>query len=60
MITYRIEFWNSLTNKYINYWEGSDFEMAEKMYDKPYIKVTTRRMIKIEEEILYKDKGSKK
>lgn len=59
MTKYIIEIYNKQNRKYTVGWTGLDFAMAEKMYDKPYNKLHTRRMIKIEEEILFNDKGKK-
>lgn len=57
--TYRIEFWNPSSRKYIVGWEDTSKDMAEKMMYKPYNQFITRRLIKITEEILYTEKGKK-
>jgi hypothetical protein len=58
--TYIIETWNPILNKYQEIWKGSNFEMAEKMFNKPYYKRHTRRLRRIQDEILYKEKGSER
>lgn len=57
MITkYRIELWNPIKKKYEIWWKSNSFKFAEKMFDKPYVSDSTRRLIKTTEEILYKEK----
>jgi hypothetical protein len=55
---YIIEYWNKISRKYVFLWAGQNLAMAEKMYDKPYHKKSTRRLIKITEEVLYQDKAN--
>lgn len=55
MITkYKIEVWDSRHNGYIVRWEDGNFEMAEKMINKPYYQNVTRRLVKTTEEVLYR------
>lgn len=56
---YRIEIFDIKTRKYVLAWQGRNFERAEIMFNKPYIRRYSHRMIKIEEEILYKEKADK-
>lgn len=60
-MAYRIEGWDPLKNQYYTMWESryANIERAEIMFNKPYIKFRTRRLIKISEETLYKEKADK-
>jgi len=59
MNKYRIEIWDRTIQKYIIVWEGTEY-YANVMYNKSYINRHTRRLIKVNEEILKKDKGNAK
>ncbi len=58
IVTYRLEVWNPKINSYVKSWEGRE-GFAEIMFNKPYNRLHTRRMIKITKEILYEAKASK-
>ena len=55
-IKYIIEIWDPKSRRYIPCWEGENINKAYTMYDKPYYSRHTRRMVRIESEILFKDK----
>lgn len=54
--SYIIELWNQKKRRYVKYWEGSDFRIAERMFDKSYFSRETRRMLRISVEVLYTEK----
>lgn len=58
-IKYILESWNPKSKKYQKLNEWDNIEMAEKMFNKPYNRIHTRRLIKIHSEILYAEKGVK-
>lgn len=61
MITkYVLEIWNETTRQYIPCWQGSDIDWANKMYDKPYHRIHTRRLVQVNREVLFQDKGKNK
>jgi len=55
--TYIIEVWNRKSNRYLFYWKGFSQEQAEVMMFKPYNRYNTRRLLRITEEVLYKEKA---
>jgi len=52
-----LECWNPYTNNYSQYGEYSTIERAKIMFNKPYFRTRTRRLIKTTKDILYKEKG---
>ena len=56
MTEYILEIWNPITNRYQEMWRGSE-EYAKTMFNKPYHVRHTRRLIKQETNILYKEKA---
>lgn len=58
MITeYIIEVWHPIKRKYNVAWRGNSLEMAERLFNKPYYEINTRRLIKMTSDLLYKEKG---
>lgn len=55
--TFILELWNPITNKYVKHGEWSDMVRAGIMFNKPYNRKHTRRLIKVTSEVLYKEKG---
>lgn len=60
MIEYILECWNPYTNKYNKFGKYSTIERAKIMFNKPYFQTRTRRLIKIQTEILYTEKEKNK
>jgi len=56
---YILECWSPLKNKYERYREYSTIESAWIMFDKPYFRTRTRRLIRIQEDILFSEKAEK-
>jgi len=59
LITYRIDVWNAVMNRYATWWTGSDFTRAEIMFNKPYVQYVTRRLVKMTEEVLQSERKKK-
>jgi hypothetical protein len=57
MYTYILECYNPYSNRYEDYGEYTTIERAEIMFNKPYFRTRTRRLIIVSKEILYKEKG---
>lgn len=57
MTTYRIQIYSN--NKYETCWQGNNYETAMKMIDKPYYRRYTRRLSRIQEEIIWTTKKDK-
>jgi len=57
MIEYILECWNQYRGKYEKFGKFLTIERAEIMFDKPYFKTRTRRLIRIQTEVLYTEKG---
>lgn len=60
MYTYILECWNPVSQKYIERWKGNNLERAEIMFNKGYFRRTTRRLIRIQTEILYSQRAERK
>lgn len=59
-VHYRIETWNPNRNRYETAWVGgNNFELATRMFHKPYYQRHTRRLVVITEEIMFANKGKK-
>lgn len=56
---YIIECWNPISCRYEKRGEYSSIERAEIMFNKPYFVSSIRRLIRIQEEILYTEKSGK-
>jgi hypothetical protein len=56
---YIIEVWNTKTKKYETYWTGHSIERAEILMNKPYFVRHTRRLIRIDTDLLYRIKKGK-
>jgi len=57
IISYTIEIWNRVSNRYIIFGKYNSLKQAETMMFKPYMLQNTRRLIKTSEETLYKEKS---
>ena len=57
MTKFILECWDSKKNKYIKRGQWGDEKMARTMFDKPYWRMVTRRLIKIEDTIVAQSKG---
>lgn len=53
---YIIECWNPFKNSYELAGEWNTHEQAVNMFNKPYFRRATRRLVKISNEVLYKTK----
>lgn len=58
MYTYILQCWNPYRGKYEKFGTYSTIERAEIMFNKSYFKTRTRRLIRIQEEVLYKAKAN--
>lgn len=52
-----LECYNPYTKRYEKFWEGPE-EYAEKMFNKPYYRTQTRRLLKITTIIMMKEKAN--
>lgn len=59
-VTYLIQSWDKQSRKYVDLWTGHDFSWAIKMFNKPYNRIHTRRLVKIEVHIIKKGKADKR
>lgn len=57
MVKFKLECWNPYRNRYEKFGEYSTIERAEIMFNKPYFQTRTRRLVKIQIEVLYTEKG---
>ena len=56
---YLIQIWYKEKRRYVDSWVGTDKIIAMRMYDNPYYTRRTRRLIEIDTEIIYQNKGKK-
>jgi hypothetical protein len=54
---YVIETWNPLLSKYVTAWSGSDYIIAKRMMNKPYMIRFTRRLLETTEKELSNQKA---
>lgn len=54
---YRIELYNQDSKRYEVWWSGNDIDKAGRMMFKHYVIRHTRRLIRINEEILYVERA---
>lgn len=52
-----LECYNPFKKRYEKFGQYKTIERAEIMFNKPYFKTRTRRLIRISEEILYQEKA---
>lgn len=59
MNTYLIQLWDNTKRKYVDVWTSHDYSMALTMFDKPYNRRYTRRLVRIEVNVIQKAKGKR-